>query len=565
MPIESRWKTDLPEVSLPTWVFGSPTGPLPSFKAFMDANHPNDNYVTFEGYRLLSKRLALGFQKAGLVQGDRALLYAGNSIYFPSIFMGIVMSGGIFAGASPMFGPRELSYQIKDSGSRFLVTHKPGLKTALEAAATVGLAPSQVYVVDDTLQPGDSTKLDGARHWSELIAPTAEAEQFQWFEPRNPRETTCCLNYSSGTTGLPKGVEISHFSYVANGQAHSLNETGNPANKAASGPQTSLCFLPMYHAAGQTTYIANNPKLGYQTAIMPYYNLEDVLRHIQTFKINTLSIAPAVVLQLAKSPLTSKYDLSSLREIVSGTAPLSPEVAAELEKKIWPNGENFIRQGWGMTEITCAGLIWAFDDKHKSSSVGEIIANARFRIRDGDKEITEPNKTGELWFSGPTLMKGYWRNPKADRETIVIEKDGSRWLRTGDVVYVDKYETGAKVYLVDRMKELIKVRGFQVSPSELEGILLDRKDIADAGVVGVQVNGEEVPRAFVVRTSNVTAKEIIAFVDSRVAKYKRLRGGVVFVDTIPRTSSGKILRRELRNLNPPASDPASKPLKARLA
>lgn len=500
----------------------------------MDADRPDDNFVTFEEYRLLSKRLAVGLQRAGLSPGDRALLSAGNSIHFPCIFMGIVMAGGIFTGASPLFGPRELAHQLKDSGSKFFIVHKPGLATALEAADTAGLARSHIYVFDGVEKPDVYEQLNGAKHWTELLADATETEQFEWFEPRNPKETTCCLNYSSGTTGSPKGVEITHFSYVANGEACVHHESSSPS-RVGRGLMTGLCFLPMYHAAGQTTYIANSPKMGYQTAIMSQYSLEAVLRHIQTFKISTLSVAPVLVLQLSKSPLTAKHDLSSIQEILSGTAPLSPEVAAELEKIIWPKGENFIRQGWGMTEITCAGLMWAFDDKQKSSSVGEAIANSRIMIRDGDKEITEPNKPGELWFSGPTLMKTYWRNPKAYQETVAIDKDGTRWMKTGDVAYVDRYEPGAKVYLVDRMKELIKVRGFQVAPSELEGVLLDRKDITDAGVVGVQVHGEEVPRAFVVRASKVTEQEIMAWVEQRVAKYKQLRGGVVFVESIPRT------------------------------
>ncbi|KAF4453780.1 amp-binding enzyme [Fusarium austroafricanum] len=560
MPIESRWTTPIPNVSLQKWVFGSSFEPLPSVKVFMDADCPDERYVTFEDYRLLSKRLALGLKRAGLANRDRVLLYAGNSIYYPSMLMGVVMSGGIFVGASSAFGSRELAYQLQDSGAKFLIVHEDGLGSALEAISTVGLSKSQIYVFDEFITPTGETKPGDAEHWSKLLAGPEEARQFSWVEPENPREVTCCLNYSSGTTGLPKGVEITHYSYVANGEAQVHLELGNVSSNNSNGPRTSLCFLPMYHAAGQTTFIANNPKMQFQTAIMPKYNFEDVLRHIQRFRISTLSVAPAVVLQLAKSPLTAQYDLSSIKEILCGTAPLSPEVAAEAERKIWPNGENFIHQGWGMTEITCAGLMWSYDDMKKTSSVGEVVPNGRLRIRNGDVEITEPNKPGELWFSGPTLMKGYWLNPKADNETIV-EEDGSRWIRTGDVVFVDRYGQGAKVHLVDRLKELIKVRGLQVSPSELEGILLDRKDIADAGVVGVQVHGEEVPRAYVVRTSGVTEQEIIGWVEERVAKYKRLRGGVVFVDSIPRTLSGKILRRNLRAMG----SSAGTSLKAKLA
>lgn len=222
---------------------------------------------------------------------------------------------------------------------------------------------------------------------------------------------------------------------------------------------------------------------------MPGYNLEKLLSHLEKFRVTSLSAVPPVVLQLAKSPLLAKYDLTSIEELVCGTAPLAPEIARDAERKLWPNSDIFIRQGWGMTELTCSGALWSHDDRRKTASVGELVPNASIRIQTGDGEVREPNKPGELWFPGPTVMKGYWRNPKATGETIV-EVNGVRWLKTGDIGYVDKYGPGAKLYIVDRLKELIKVRGFQVSPSELEGVLLDREDIVDAGVVGLTIEAK---------------------------------------------------------------------------
>ncbi|KAM5353381.1 hypothetical protein ACJ41O_000031 [Fusarium nematophilum] len=537
MPVQSRWTIPVPQVSLQKWVFGSSFDALPDFKAFLDADQPDSRYLAFSDFRLLSKRVALGLQNAGLLPGDRVLLYAGNNIYFPAIIMGIIMAGGIFTGASPAFGAAELAYQLRDSGAKFALAQKSVGPVAVQAASQAGLAVDHLYSFDDSLPAGTGGNSNDLKHWSELLAGAAEAQRFDWVEPADPRETTCCLNYSSGTTGLPKGVEITHHAYVANGEATLHFELEKYPPQAQS--RTGICFMPMYHAAGQTMFTVNYPKMRVSTYVMPSYNLEKLLSYVERFKITTFAVAPPVVLQLAKSPLVAKYDLSSVRELVCGTAPLSVEMAREAEQRLWPKGDSFIRQGWGMTELTCSGALWSHDDKMKTASVGEIVPNATFRLLEGDKEITEHNKPGELWFTGPTVMKGYWRNPNATAETIV-EENGVRWVKTGDIAYVDKYGPGAKIYIVDRLKELIKVRGFQVSPSELEGALLDRADIVDAGVVGVVVEGEEVPRAYAVRNSDVTEQEIIQWIKGRVAHYKQLRGGVAF--------SGKILRRRLREM-----------------
>ena len=378
---------------------------------------------------------------------------------------------------------------------------------------------------------------DGCRHWTELLQGNkSRAEAWDWTEPADPGETTCCLNYSSGTTGVPKGVEITHRAYVANGVGVLANTSRMADFEAYAERAKGLAFLPMYHAYAQTFFIANYPHLGSEVYVMSGYDFEKMLQHVERFRITSLTCVPPIVVSIAKSPLTKKYDLSSVEGVGSGAAPLAREVAEEVERNVLKGLT--VRQGWGMTEMTCSCMGWAPDTTEKSAAVGELMANCSGRIMDldGVTEIKEPGKAGELWVSGPNLMKGYWRKPEATANTISVDPDGTRWLRTGDVAYVEKYEPGGFFHVIDRIKELIKVKGLQVAPAELEATLLDRPDIADAAVVGVTIKGEEVPRAYLVKSegARVTESEVAKWMESRVSRHKRLTGGVVFVDVVPK-------------------------------
>jgi len=255
---------------------------------------------------------------------------------------------------------------------------------------------------------------------------------------------------------------------------------------------------------------------------------------------------PSVVVALAKSPLTKQYDLSSVTQIGSGAAPLGGDIIEEAEA-LWPKRNLKLRQGWGMTEATCSILGWDPNQENISSSVGELNANCYAKIVDTEGKEVGVGERGEIWVKGPTIMKGYWKKPDATREVFVDAPDG-RWMRTGDVAYVDEKK---RFFIVDRMKELIKVKGNQVAPAELEALLLEYAGISDAGVVGVVINGEEVPRAYVVRQDgekwrNLSEKDVMQWVEERVSRFKRLVGGVVFVDNVPKNPSGKILRKILR-------------------
>jgi acyl-CoA synthetase (AMP-forming)/AMP-acid ligase II len=277
---------------------------------------------------------------------------------------------------------------------------------------------------------------------------------------------------------------------------------------------------------------------------MPSFDFEKMLQHIQKYRISHIVAVPPIIVALAKHPASRKYDLSSIQLIGSGAAPLGLEVCDEVIK-LWPTGAMTVRQGWGMTELTCSTTGWHPLEIIRTSSVGEMFPNCKARIMrtDGSGEITSANERGELWVSGPTLMKGYWKKPEATAGTIHLDRDGTRWLKTGDIAYIEKYEPGGKWHIVDRIKELIKVKGNQVAPAELEAVLLDNSAITDVAVVGVTINGEECPRAYVVPNpaTKVTEKEIAKWMETRVTRYKWLKGGVKFIDAIPKNPVSPLL------------------------
>ncbi|KAJ5516497.1 hypothetical protein N7527_008057 [Penicillium freii] len=545
MPYKSRWAIDIPDIHLASLLLKSPTAPLSkSHKSYLDAARPETHYLTTHDLRLWSQRFAAGLRKSGLQPGDRVLLFSGNDLFFPVVFLGVIMAGGIFTGANPTYVSRELAYQLQDSGATYLLCARSSLETGLEAAKQANLPPTRIFAYDSSIYDGATAPPNGCADWSDLVASEEAGTAFIWDELNTPTlsSRTLALNYSSGTTGRPKGVEISHKNYVANMLQYCHTASLHPDYKGRLERSRWLCFLPMYHAMAQNIFIAAALYRATPVYLMGKFDFVKMLEYTQKFRITDLILVPPVVVALAKHPAVKMYDLSSVELIGSGAAPLGREVCEEVER-LWPPGKINIKQGWGMTEATCAVTGWDPTEISTSASVGELNANCEAKIMLDGSEVTERNCRGELWVRAPNVMKGYWRNEKATRET----KTADGWLLTGDIAFVDE---DGKIHVVDRMKELIKVKGNQVAPAELEALLLEHPAISDVAVIGVAINNDERPRAYVVLRSGkfATASEIAHFLDNKVSAFKRITGGVVFLEAIPKNPSGKILRMKLREL-----------------
>jgi len=489
MVIKARFSTPIPQVSVPTYIFESPTAQLPNQPAYISCNEPEKHQISLPEYRLYAQRFASGLRRVGLKPGERVLLFSGNTVFFPSVLMGIIMAEGIFTGANPNYVARELAYQLKDSGARYLLCAENALDTGIAAAKEAGLTAAQIFVFDDGVATFEgrkvecSTELGLIRHWTELLDSPERGAAYAWPELKTKEELdrVVVLNYSSGTTGMAKGVMITHKNHIANCVQTLHLKSMQEDYKESLTRARNLCLLPMYHAYAQTVFAISSPKQRIPVYMLPKFDLVQMLECVQRFRITDLALVPPIVVGMAKHPVTRKYDLSSLENVGCGAAPLGREIIVEFEQ-LWPSGKINLKQGWGMTEVTCTGTLWDPNCRSTNASVGEVLANCEVKIvLDDDGQVEAPQgERGEIWIRGPNIMKGYWNKPAATKETLT--EDG--WLKTGDVAYVD---ADNYLFIVDRKKELIKVNGLQVAPAELEALLLDHPDVQDVAVIGIAV------------------------------------------------------------------------------
>ena len=505
---------EIPDLPLTTFVL-SRTAERPDKAAFVDG--PTGRVVTNAQFEDSVRRLAGGLLAAGMAKGEVLALMAPNCPEYGVVFHGVAMAGGAVTTINPTYTDREVHHQLVDAGATRLVTVPAFLETAAKAAE--GTAVRETFVLGDPPEGAD-----GVRPLTALFGePLAEHVPVA-------TDDVVVLPYSSGTTGLSKGVMLTHRNLVA-------NIVQSQAVLKLDDDESFVAVLPFFHIYGMQVLMNMGLAGGATIVTMPRFDLEQFLALHQEHGLTRAFVAPPMVVALAKHPLVDQYDLSKLRMIFSGAAPLSAELALECGARL----DCEVVQGYGMTELSPVTHATPPGD-FVPGSVGVAIPNTETRIVDpATGEDLGLDEDGEVWVRGPQVMKGYLNNEEATRATI----DDEGWLHTGDIGHVN---ADGHLFVVDRLKELIKYKGFQVPPAELEALLLTHPAVADAAVIGVpDEEAGEIPAAFVVLKpgADATAPDIQGFVADRVASYKQIRR-LTFVDQIPKSPSGKILRRLLR-------------------
>jgi acyl-CoA synthetase (AMP-forming)/AMP-acid ligase II len=464
-------------------------------------------------------------------KGDVFGIMLPNMPMFAALLHGVVSIGGICTTINPTYTDMELKHQLHDSNARFVVTVEMFLPLLDHVVSSNKTNVEGIFL----LTPPGMTKLPNIKAHvklmsvhSELLSPPSDKTPVQ--VSIDPKRDIAFLPYSSGTTGLSKGVMLTHYNIM-------INIAQVSATSILYEDDVVLGLLPFFHIYGLTNIMNMALWAGSTVVTLMKFDLITMLELVQKYKISILILVPPVILALAKSPLVDNYDLSSCRDITSGAAPLPVAVAEEITKRL--KGKVNLRIGYGMTESAPTLTVSLFGSKNYKSA-GVLLSNTELKVVDVDtgRELGE-GEEGELCFRGPQVMLGYLKNPEATKCTI---KDG--WLHTGDIGY---YKDG-EVYITDRLKELIKVKGFQVPPAELEAILHSYPAVADVAVIGIpNEQSGEVPKAFVVLKpyAKVTEKELIEYASRNVSHYKRIHK-VEFVSEIPKSAAGKILRRVLK-------------------
>jgi acyl-CoA synthetase (AMP-forming)/AMP-acid ligase II len=457
-----------------------------------------------------ARGLAKALQDDGVEPGNRVGIVAPNSCEWVIAFMGTLFAGGTVTTLNPLYTEREVRHQFDDSKPKAVFT----AEATSEATRTVWGDRPGFHLMSDV--------------WSMADGAKGEPETVSF----DPLVHLAVLPYSSGTTGEPKGVMLSHHNITSN--VRQTLGTG-----IIDGYSTLINFLPFFHIYGMGVLMLPALAVGAKQVVMPGFDPKRFLEVIIEHRATNLFMVPPAMLLLANAG--AEADLSSVRFIMCGAAPLPIDIARRVESGY----DVTVVQGYGMTEaspVTHISLL----GRDKPGTVGPPVADTRQRVVDlASGDDVGIGEVGELLVSGPQVMAGYFNRPDATAETIVEDASG-RWLRTGDIVTTDDE---GYVTIHDRAKEMIKYRGYQIAPAELEALIIEHPDVADCAVIGVDtgtVDGE-IPKAFVVAREGVslTIEAIVEHVAGQVAPYKKVRE-VVFVEAIPKNPSGKILRRQLK-------------------
>lgn len=486
----------------------------PDRPAFIDG--PSGRTLSFAQVAGGARRVAAALARRGFAKGEVLAIVLPNVPEYALLFHGVLLLGGVVTTANPLYTVDELAHQLEETRARFVVTAAPLLEKVAAAAERCGA--EEVFVLGDAA---------GATPFAELLK-TEGAPPEVAIDPAND---LAVLPFSSGTAGRPKAVMLTHRNLVAiTCQVDSVG-AGSYDESARS-----LAVLPFFHIYGMVA-LMNFPLYRRACCVtMPRFDLEQFLAIAQKHKVTHLYLVPPIVLALAKHPLVERYDLSSVRLVNSGAAPLDEGVQQATAVRL----HALVSQGYGMTETSLAiSVTPERPELVRPGSSGLLLPNMQAKIADpASGALLGPNADGEICVRGPNIMRGYLNSPRATAEAL----DAEGWLRTGDIGHIDD---DGYFYVVDRVKELIKYKGMQVAPSELEGVLLANPAIADAAVIpSPDEEAGEIPKAFVVLKGEATARQIMDYVAARVAPHKKIRA-VEIVSQIPKSPTGKILRRVL--------------------
>ncbi|GAB9465117.1 hypothetical protein Gpo141_00002535 [Globisporangium polare] len=480
----------------------------------------SERQVSFSQMLAQAQQVCAGLHARGIRKGDVVIVHSINCIEYPVVFLALNRLGAICSPSSPMFNAHELYDQASLAKAKAIISNKVLAQVAVDAAKLARIDPTHVY----TMAPAPEVHLDLVS-MEDLIAQDLPMPDL----PRIDPQSVISLPFSSGTTGRPKGVEQTAQGLLAGAiNFHHLDQPG----------KYTLGLLPLFHIMS-TMLFHSCVYSGKAMVVIPRFFPDKFLAVLEKYKLEKAFIAPPLVLFLAQNPMVDNYDLSHLKELACGGAPLGVEIESMTEKRL---GVKII-QGYGMTELSGAGTFSTADSK-RPGSVGKLVPSTLLKVKclTTGKPLP-PNERGELVFKTNSLMKGYLNNPEANE--VAFCKDG--FLHTGDIGYIDD---DGFVFIVDRIKELIKYKGHQVAPAELEDVLNNHPSVADSCCVrGFEfATSEEIPKAYVVlkhAPEDGTMQSILDFVASKVAPFKKVRE-VEFIDVIPKSVSGKILRRELQ-------------------
>ncbi|MEV6059927.1 AMP-binding protein [Nocardia asteroides] len=516
---------EIPEVSLYEFLFADLDAAELDEPALVDGSL-GTAAISYRTLRDQIDALSGALAARGVGVGDVVAVQIPNTPAFATVLHGVLRAGATATTVHALYTAEEIAKQLADSKAGFVFTVSFFLPQMVSAAAAAGIAAERIFVIDSA---------EGYESLSDMLAEGRSAPAVEF----DPAVHLAVLPYSSGTTGNPKGVMLTHRNLVAN-----LCQV-DPITRMGAGDRV-LAVLPFFHIYGLTLLLNASLRRRATLVTMLRFELEEFLRIAQDHRCSYLLVAPPIAVALAKDPRVDSFDLSSVRVVMSGAAGLDESVGHAVARRL----DCRVHQGYGMTEMSPASHGIPEDRPDLPlGSIGLTLPNIVCKLVDPDtgQEIDQPehgvSEPGELCCKGPNVMPGYFGNAEATENAF----DDEGFLRTGDIAVID---ADGVIYLVDRAKELIKHKGYQVAPAELEAVLLTHPEIADAGVIGVRDDaGEEIPKAFVVRqhSSAIAADQVIGYVAERVAPYKKVRR-VEFVDAIPKSMTGKILRKDLRQL-----------------